>query len=97
MEKIRLFKNWRFCVDNLKPFLERFLSSLPVSPLTVLAFIALLIGVMMSFYTIPAESEGIVLRFGKFIDKVPSGLHTKLSEHLTLPRHFFTLPDFPFR
>lgn len=78
MEKIRLFKFWRFCVDNLKPFLGRFLSSLPVSLLTVLAFIALLIGVMMSFYTIPAESEGIVLRFGKYIEKVPSGLHAKL-------------------
>jgi modulator of FtsH protease HflK len=66
------------CVDNLNPLLQRFLSSLPVSPLTVLLFIAFLTGVMMSFYTIPAESEGIVLRFGKFIDKVPSGLHTKL-------------------
>jgi membrane protease subunit HflK len=31
----------------------------------------------MAFYTIPAESEGIVLRFGKYIDKVPSGLHAK--------------------
>jgi membrane protease subunit HflK len=30
-----------------------------------------------SFYTIPAESEGIVLRFGKYINKVPSGLHFK--------------------
>jgi membrane protease subunit HflK len=32
----------------------------------------------MSFYTIPAESGGIVLRFGKYIEKVPSGLHAKL-------------------
>jgi membrane protease subunit HflK len=36
------------------------------------------IGLWTSFYTIPAESEGIVLRFGKYIDKVPSGLHFKL-------------------
>jgi membrane protease subunit HflK len=35
-------------------------------------------GVNMSFYTIPAESEGIVLRFGKYIDKVSSGLHSKI-------------------
>jgi membrane protease subunit HflK len=32
----------------------------------------------MSFYTIPAESEGIILRFGKYIDKVSSGLHSKI-------------------
>jgi membrane protease subunit HflK len=65
-------------VNDVKPFLERSLSSLPVSPLAVLLLIVLLIGVMMSFYTIPAESEGIVLRFGKYIEKVPSGLHAKL-------------------
>jgi modulator of FtsH protease HflK len=65
-------------VDNLNPLLQRLLSSLPVSPLAVILVITVLIGVMMSFYTIPAESEGIVLRFGKLIDKVPSGLHTKL-------------------
>lgn len=65
-------------MDNLKPFFERILTSLPVSPSAVLLAVALLIGVMMSFYTIPAESEGIVLRFGKYIEKVPSGLHAKL-------------------
>lgn len=31
-----------------------------------------------SFYTIPAESEGVVLRFGKFQGMVPPGLHLKL-------------------
>jgi len=65
-------------VDDLKPFLDRFLTLLPISPMTVLVVIALLVGAMMSFYTIPAESEGIVLRFGKYIEKVPSGLHAKL-------------------
>ncbi len=30
------------------------------------------------FYTVPAESEGVVLRFGKFSRVVPSGLHFKL-------------------
>jgi membrane protease subunit HflK len=65
-------------VNDLKPFLERLLSSLPVSPRAVLLAVVLLIGMMMSFYTIPAESEGIVLRFGKYIEKVPSGLHAKL-------------------
>jgi modulator of FtsH protease HflC len=36
------------------------------------------IGMWTSFYTIPAESEGVMLRFGKYIDKVPPGLHFKL-------------------
>jgi len=65
-------------VNDLKPVLERFLSLMPVSPVAVFLVSAMLIGVMMSFYTIPAESEGIVLRFGKYIEKVPSGLHAKL-------------------
>jgi membrane protease subunit HflK len=34
--------------------------------------------VWSSFFTIPAESEGIVLRFGEFIKKVPPGLHSKI-------------------
>ncbi len=37
----------------------------------------IVIGVWTSFYTIPAESEGVVLRFGKYINKVPPGLHLK--------------------
>jgi modulator of FtsH protease HflK len=31
-----------------------------------------------SYYTIPAESEGVVLRFGRFNNTVPSGLHFKV-------------------
>jgi modulator of FtsH protease HflK len=65
-------------VTELNSFLSRYLSQLPFSPLSVVLAIILLTGGMMSFYTIPAESEGIVLRFGKYIEKVPSGLHAKL-------------------
>ncbi|WP_347986502.1 FtsH protease activity modulator HflK [Methylomonas sp. AM2-LC] len=60
--------------------LPRLVVPTTVSPLTVLLSILVLtvvIGVLMAFYTIPAESEGVVLRFGKYIDKVPSGLHAK--------------------
>jgi modulator of FtsH protease HflK len=65
-------------VNSLRPFGERLPSSLPISaPLIVLIGLAG-VGLWMSFYTIPAESEGIVLRFGKYIDKVPPGLHFKL-------------------
>ncbi|MBL1262256.1 FtsH protease activity modulator HflK [Candidatus Methylomicrobium oryzae] len=51
---------------------------LPVSlPFLGLIFLAL-IGLWSSFFTIPAESEGIVLRFGEYIKKVPPGLHFKI-------------------
>jgi len=51
---------------------------LPVSlPFLALIFFVL-IGLWSSFFTIPAESEGIVLRFGKYINKVPPGLHFKI-------------------
>jgi membrane protease subunit HflK len=44
---------------------------------------ALLIGVgavalWMTVYTVPAESEGVVLRFGRFSHIVPPGLHFKV-------------------
>lgn len=37
-----------------------------------------LTAIWTSCFTIPAESEGVVLRFGKYISKVPSGLHFKI-------------------
>jgi membrane protease subunit HflK len=41
--------------------------------------IVLLIGTLLtSYYTVGAESEGVVLRFGKFLDTVEPGLHFKL-------------------
>ena len=43
-----------------------------------LLVIALLVVLWTSFYTIAAESEGVVLRFGKFLKTVNPGLHFKL-------------------
>src|SRR4051812_21643956 len=40
--------------------------------------IGALVFVWTGFYTVPAESEAVVLRFGKFDHVVPSGLHFKL-------------------
>ena len=31
-----------------------------------------------SYFTVPAESEGVVVRLGKFSHVVPAGLHFKL-------------------
>ncbi len=38
----------------------------------------LLLILWTSIYTVPAESEGVVLRFGRFNSTVPSGLHFKI-------------------
>jgi modulator of FtsH protease HflK len=42
--------------------------------------VVLIVGVAVwtSYYTVPAESEGVVLRFGKYEDTVASGLHFKV-------------------
>jgi membrane protease subunit HflK len=66
-------------MNGFKSVLARIVSTLPISPLLIMLGIMLfIVALTSSFYTIPAESEGIVLRFGKYIEKVPSGLHVKL-------------------
>ncbi len=50
-------------------------------PSLLIVGVALLFAVVAlwtSFYTVPAESEGVVLRFGKFQGTVQPGLHFKL-------------------
>jgi len=42
------------------------------------AMVLLVIAAWTSYYTVPAESEGVVLRFGRFTRTVPPGLHFKL-------------------
>jgi len=65
-------------MNDSKALFERFFVNTPISPRWIVLSLILLTGINMSVYTIPAESEGIVLRFGRYIDKVPSGLHAKL-------------------
>lgn len=65
-------------MNDTHPIFKNLPASLPVSPWVIVFSLVVLTGVSMSFYTIPAESEGIVLRFGEYIAKVPSGLHAKL-------------------
>ena len=56
--------------------------NLPMPPIRLLLggviAIFLLIIVWGSFYTVPAESEGVTLRFGKYRETVEPGLHFKL-------------------
>ncbi|MEM6884253.1 MAG: FtsH protease activity modulator HflK [Verrucomicrobiota bacterium] len=63
--------------DQNNPNLKNF--KLPVSSVgLILAGLFVLVGLFSSFYTIQAESEGIVTRFGKYTKTVPSGLHFKI-------------------
>ena len=66
--------NWRDVSPNMP--------GMPANTPKLLIFgaIALLIGaiLMSTFYKVETESQGVVLRFGKFVKTVPPGLHTKL-------------------
>jgi membrane protease subunit HflK len=48
----------------------------PVGAILLVLFA--LLGLFTAYYTVPAESEGVVLRFGKHLQNVPPGLHLKL-------------------
>jgi membrane protease subunit HflK len=45
---------------------------------SIFALILLIVLAWTSYYTVQAESEGVVLRFGKFLKTVEPGLHFKL-------------------
>jgi membrane protease subunit HflK len=65
-------------VNSPKLFGKRLPGSLPISAPLVILIVLVAVSAWTSYYTIPAESEGVVLRFGKYIEKVPPGLHFKL-------------------
>lgn len=50
--------------------------SIPWKPVIAATLIGM--GFWTAYYTVPAESEGVLLRFGRYIEKVPPGLHFKL-------------------
>ena len=56
--------------------------NLPRPPFRLIAIIGVALAVFIllwsSYYTVEAESEGVVLRFGKFLKTVEPGLHFKL-------------------
>ncbi|WP_345785655.1 FtsH protease activity modulator HflK [Pelagicoccus sp. SDUM812003] len=50
-----------------------------IRSLAGIALVLLLaVGGFTSFYTVPAESQGVILRFGQYVRTTPSGLHFKL-------------------
>src|ERR1051326_9620441 len=44
----------------------------------LVALVFLIVLVWTSYYTVAAESEGVVLRFGRFLKTVEPGLHFRL-------------------
>ena len=56
--------------------------NLPRPPFRLIGVIAVAVALLVllwsSYYTVEAESEGVVLRFGKFLKTVEPGLHFKL-------------------
>jgi len=70
-------------MPNQPPALPTFhapqVPNIPVRSIALLGAIILLIILgWTSYYTVQAESEGVVLRFGKFLKTVEPGLHFKL-------------------
>src|SRR5436305_3910260 len=68
---------------NQPPAIQTFqmprMPRLPVRTIaSIAAIILLIILTWTSFYTVQAESEAVVLRFGKFLKTVEPGLHFKL-------------------
>jgi len=53
---------------------------------TALAVVALALLAWTTFFTVPAESEGVIQRFGRFSRVVPPGLHFKLPLGIDLVR-----------
>lgn len=65
-------------MSSVSPIRGRFAGPPTVSWPNILLIILAIIGLWTAYYTVPAESEGVILRFGKYIEKVPPGLHFKL-------------------
>lgn len=65
-------------MSSVSPIRGRFSGPPSVPWPNILLILLAVVGIWTSYYTIPAESEGVVLRFGKYIEKVPPGLHFKL-------------------
>lgn len=59
--------------DNLKELKGKLRSTVGL-----VAFVLVVLAAFTSFYTVPAESQGVVLRFGQYIRTSPAGLHFKL-------------------
>jgi membrane protease subunit HflK len=53
---------------------------------TALVVVGVLVFIWTGFYTVPAESEAVILRFGKFSHVAPAGLHFKFPMGIDVSR-----------
>src|ERR1700682_5053334 len=70
-------------MPNQPPAIQTFqMPQMPRIPVRLIAgifsIVLLIILVWTSYYTVQAESEGVVLRFGRFLKTVEPGLHFKV-------------------
>src|SRR6266705_4748605 len=70
-------------MPNQPPAIQTFqMPQMPRIPVRLIAGIFVIVLVLVlawtSYYTVQAESEGVVLRFGRFLKTVEPGLHFKL-------------------
>src|SRR5256712_14216571 len=70
-------------MPNQPPAIQTFqMPQMPRMPVRLIASIfaifLLIVLAWTSYYTVQAESEGVVLRFGRFLKTVEPGLHFKL-------------------
>ena len=71
------FQNSNADLEELERFLKKLFNNSKVIYIILAALVAG-IGLYTSFYTIQPDEEGVVLRFGKYHQTTPPGLHAKL-------------------
>src|SRR5438270_7973816 len=78
--RILQYRSPQRCMNNQPPAVINL--NFPKPPMRLIALVAFLILALViawtSYYTVPAESEAVVLRFGKFLKIVEPGLHFKI-------------------
>ena len=66
-------------IQQARERIKRFLPGGGASgTLMLIAFVAIVLGALSAYYTVPSDSVAVVQRFGKYLKDVPPGLHFKL-------------------
>ncbi|MCH2534813.1 MAG: FtsH protease activity modulator HflK [Bdellovibrionales bacterium] len=71
------FQNSNADLEELERFLKKLFNNSKLIYILIAA-VVLIAGLYTSFYTIQPDEEGVVLRFGKYHQTTPPGLHAKL-------------------
>lgn len=71
------FQNSNADLEELERFLKKLFNNSKLI-YVLIASVVVIVGLYTSFYTIQPDEEGVVLRFGKYHQTTPPGLHAKL-------------------